>query len=156
MSLQQDDQCSLPWQQHRRMVPNHKWSAPRMSALPNPLQYLLRENNGWRTWRPWRKHLKIMKEPSASEADIDSLAGQERELVKLVITLKRPPLHMACRSVHRRPSWWQITPKASALTLLQTTKNWRPYVVFNIRELKYRMRDLSPKYSTGPVVKTRE
>ena len=28
------------------MVPNHNWSAPRMSALPHPLQHLLRENNG--------------------------------------------------------------------------------------------------------------
>ena len=29
---QQGDQRSLPWQQHWRMVPNHNWSAPRMSA----------------------------------------------------------------------------------------------------------------------------
>ena len=32
--------------------------------------------------------------------DIDGLAGHEEELV----TLKRPPKHMACRSVQRRPS----------------------------------------------------
>ena len=31
--------------------------------------------------------------------DIDGLAGQEQELVKLSITLKRPPQHTACRSV---------------------------------------------------------
>ena len=37
---------SLPRQQHRRRVPKHNWSAPRMSALPCPLQHLLRENNG--------------------------------------------------------------------------------------------------------------
>ena len=36
--------------------------------------------------------------------DIDGLAGQEQELVKLVITVKRPLKHMACRSVHRRHS----------------------------------------------------
>ena len=54
MPLQQGDQRSLPWQQHWRMVPNHNWSAPRMSALPHPLQHLLREDNGWCTWRPWR------------------------------------------------------------------------------------------------------
>ena len=54
MPLQQGDQHSLPWQQYWRMVPNHNWSAPRMSALPHPLQHLLRENNGWRTWRPKR------------------------------------------------------------------------------------------------------
>ena len=46
--------CSLQWQQYRRMVPNHSWSASRMSALPHPLQHFLRENNGWRTWRPRR------------------------------------------------------------------------------------------------------
>ena len=28
------------------LVPNHNWSAPRMSALPHPLQHLLREDNG--------------------------------------------------------------------------------------------------------------
>ena len=55
MPLRQGDQRSLPWQQQRRMVLNHNWSTPRMSALPHSLQHLLRENNGWRTWRPWRK-----------------------------------------------------------------------------------------------------
>ena len=54
MPLQKGSQRSLPWQQHRRMVPNYNWSAPRMSALPHPLQHLPRKNNGWRTWRPWR------------------------------------------------------------------------------------------------------
>ena len=54
MLLQQGDQCSLPWQQHWRMIPDHNWSAPRMSALPHRLQHLLWEDNGWCTWRPWR------------------------------------------------------------------------------------------------------
>ena len=54
MSPQQGDQRSLLSQQHRRMVPNHNWSAPRMSVIPHLLQHLLTENNGWRTWRPWR------------------------------------------------------------------------------------------------------
>ena len=49
--------------------------------------------------------------------DIDGLARQERELVKKENTLKRPPRHMTCRSVQRRPIWWQVTPMASALTL---------------------------------------
>ena len=37
--------------------------------------------------------------------DIDGLAGQEQELVKLINhLLKRPPQHMVFRSVQRRPS----------------------------------------------------
>ena len=48
-----------------------------------------------------------------SADDIDGLAGQEQEQVKL----KRLPWHMRCRSVQRRSSWWQATPMASALTL---------------------------------------
>ena len=44
---------------------------------------------------------------------------------------------MACRSVQRRPSWWQTTPMASVLTLPPTKGNWRPSVALNIGELLY-------------------
>ena len=86
MPLQQGDQPSLPWQQHRIMVLNHNWSAPRMSALPHPLQHLLRENNGWRTWRPWRNS-QCQRQDNYKLTFCWlrwHLAGQEQKLVKLV------------------------------------------------------------------------
>ena len=89
MPRQQGDQCSLPWQQHRRMILNHNWSAPKMSALPHPLQHLFGENNGWHTWRPWRNSIGCRTITNLRFADdIDALAGQEWELVKLVSHLE--------------------------------------------------------------------
>ena len=57
-----------------------------MSVLPNPLQHLLRENNGWRTWRPWRnsQYRRQDNYKLTFADDIDGLARQEQELAKLV------------------------------------------------------------------------
>ena len=59
-----------------------------MSALPHPLQHLLRKNNGWRTWRPRRNsHYRRQDNYNLNlrfADDIDGLAGQEQELAKLV------------------------------------------------------------------------
>ena len=85
MPLQQGDQRSLPWQ-HWRMVPNHHWSAWRMSALPHPIQYLLRENNGWRIWRPWRNS-QYRRQDNYKLTFADNIDGQHwqaQELVKLI------------------------------------------------------------------------
>ena len=85
MPPQQGNQRSLPWQQYRRMVPNQNWSTPRISALTlfniileRIISDALEDHEGTvsiggRT---------ITKLHFAR--DIDGLAGQERELVKLV------------------------------------------------------------------------
>ena len=62
---------------NRRMVPNHNWSAPRMSAFPHPLQHLL------------RIMADALEDHEGIVDDDDGLAGQGQELVKLVNHLEK-------------------------------------------------------------------
>ena len=48
---------------------------------------------------------------------IDGLAKQEQELINLVNHTEEASTAYGMQIVQSRPSWWQITPKASALTL---------------------------------------
>ena len=82
----QGDQHSLPWQQHWRMVPNHNWSAPRCLLSPTLFGIFLE--------RIMADALEDHEETVSIGGrtvtnlrfadDIDGLAGQEPELVKLV------------------------------------------------------------------------
>ena len=85
MPLQQGDQRSLPWQQHWRIVPNHNWSSPRLSALPHPLQHLLRIIADALGDHEGTVSIGGRTITDLLFADvIDGLDGQEQELVKLV------------------------------------------------------------------------
>ena len=73
--------------------------------------------------------------------NIDSPAGQEQELVKLVNHLEDAStaygMQISAEKTQCKedPVDDKLTPMASALTLPYTTRNWRPSVALNIWEL---------------------
>ena len=86
MPLQKGDQHSLPWQQLRRMIPNNNWSAPRCLLFPILFNiFLERTMAGALEGHEGTVSIGGRTITNLRFADdIDGLAGQEQELVKLV------------------------------------------------------------------------
>ena len=173
MPLQQGDQRSLSWQ-HRKMVSNHNWSAPRMSALPHPLQHLwimadtLEDHAGtvsiggkiitnlcfadnifgWHPWRPWRN---------------SQYWRQDNYKLMFCWQHWRPSWTTAKAGQVGKSSWrglhstWhadqcredlvEVNTNGISTNITIDNKQLEPSVALNIWELLYPMRDPSLKYS---------
>ena len=118
-----------------------------MSALPHPLQRLLRENNGY----AFKDHEGAVSIGDRTITylrfgdDIDSLAGQEQELVKLVHHLEEAPTAYGLQISVEKTQLMTNNTNGISTDITIDNKKLESVRIFK----QYRMKDQSSKYSPG-------